>query len=105
MFTARSVVVAVEYDTVSSACQSRRITQGPLQAPNWSPNCFYNNLMCVKCLAGLSNNRGIVLQYNSGLTELQGIGQNISPGEFYWRELIKFTRGQERIVKPLNCQQ
>ena len=45
------------------------------------------------------------MQYNSGLTELQGIGQNISPGEFYWRELIKFTKGQEIIGKPLNFYQ
>ena len=37
---------------------------------------------------GLGNTRGIVLQYNSGLTELQGIGQHISPGEFYWKELV-----------------
>ena len=28
--------------------------------------------------AGLGNTRGIVLQCNSGLTELQGIGQHIS---------------------------
>ena len=54
---------------------------------------------------GLGNTRGIVLQYNSGLTELQGIGQNISPGEFYWRELINSTRSLERIGKPLNFQQ
>ena len=56
-------------------------------------------------MAGLGNTRGIVLQYNSGLTELQGIGQNISPGEFYWRELIKSTTDRERIDEPLNFQQ
>ena len=43
----------------------------------------------------MGNTRGIVLEYNSGLTELQGIGQNISPGEFYWRELINSTRNLE----------
>ena len=53
-------------------------------------------------MVGLGNTRGIVLQYNSGLTELQGIGQNISHGEFYWRELIMSTRGRERIVKLQN---
>ena len=45
--------------------------------------------------AGLVNTRGIVLQYNSRLTELQGIDKNISSREFYWRELIKSTRGRE----------
>ena len=45
---------------------------------------------------------GIVSQYNSGLTELQGMGQNISPMEFYWRELINSTGGRERIGKPLH---
>ena len=38
--------------------------------------------------AGLSNINGIVLRYDSGLTVLQGIGQHISPGKFYWIELV-----------------
>ena len=64
-----------------------------------------NSTKILRYLAGLGNTRGIVLQFNSGLTELQGISQNIRPGEFYWRELIKSTRGWERIGKPLNFQQ
>ena len=69
--------------------------------PNLKFEIFGENLICP----GLGNTRRIVLQYNSGLTELQGIGQNISPGEFYWRELIKSTRSRKRIGKTLYFQQ
>ena len=37
--------------------------------------------------------------------EFQGIDENNSPGEFYWKELINSTRGRERIDKPTNFKQ
>ena len=54
---------------------------------------------------GLGNVRRIVLQNNSVLTELQGISQNISTGEFYWRELVNSTNTQYwfRIGIVGNC--
>ena len=38
---------------------------------------------------GLGNTRGFYCNTNSGGSELQGIGQFLSPLEFYWKELIR----------------
>ena len=50
-------------------------------------------------LAGLGNTRRFYCNSNSRGLELQGIGQIISPLEFYCKELIKHSEVQKRIGK------
>ena len=47
--------------------------------------------------AGLGNTRGFYCNSNSGGSELQGIGQFLSPLEFYWKELIRTWKAHKRI--------
>ena len=50
-------------------------------------------------LAGLGNTRGFYCNSNSGGSELQGIGEFLSPGEFYWKELIRSLKVKQELEK------
>jgi hypothetical protein len=52
-----------------------------------------------KRAAGLGNTRRFYCNSNSRVSELQGIGQILSPLEFYCRELIKHSEVPKRIGK------
>ena len=51
--------------------------------------------------SGLGNTRGCYCNSNSGGSELQGIGQFLSPQELYWKELVRSSKAQKRIGKYL----
>ena len=56
--------------------------------------------------AGLGNTRGFYCNSNSGGSELQGIGQFLSPLELYSKELIRTLKAQKIICENLllgNC--
>ena len=46
-------------------------------------------LGCADQKPGLGNTRGLYCNSNSGGSELQEIGQFLSPLELYWKELIR----------------
>ena len=50
-------------------------------------------------MSGLGNTRRFYCNSNSRGSELQGIGQILSPLEFYCKELIKHSEVQKRIGK------
>jgi hypothetical protein len=49
----------------------------------------------------LGNTKGFYCISDSGRSELQGIGEFLSPKEFYWKELIRSLKVQKRIGKNL----
>ena len=45
----------------------------------------------------MGNTGGFYCNSNSGGSELQGLGQFLSPLEFYWKELIRNWKAHKRI--------